>query len=70
LYPGNIARKSQAQSEMKKQIKANSYHQKRPESISSNMGKIKFPRTSNPIKMKKYLGGKNIKIGRAQRFKN
>jgi|688.fasta_scaffold2429465_1 hypothetical protein len=24
----------------------------------------------NPIRMKKYLGGKNIKIGRASRFLN
>lgn len=72
-YPLKLARKSQAYTEFTKskttKIKRGSRSRKK---VSPNLQKnsnLPQPR-ANPIRLKKYLGGKNIKIGRASRFLN
>lgn len=68
-----IARESHAHTEFSKskttKIKRRSIKKRKSKERKSKEQKIPSPRP-NPIRVKKYKGGKNIKIGRASRFEN
>lgn len=74
VYPLKIARQSQAQTEFSKNKTTKKIKRKSPKKRSGEKqyGKVeKLPEArANPIRVRKYLGGKNIKIGRASRFVN
>lgn len=70
-YPLQIERKSQAHSEITRskttKFNANLLGKKILEQKEERFERMPSPK-ANPIKLKKYLGGRNIKIGRASRF--